>query len=239
MSTPAKVAVVVGVGPGLGRALAVRFARGGFRVALVARQDESVRSVKNEVEAAGGLAGAYLADVADEESVRSMARRVHDEMGAVDVLLYNAGAFQVGGILELSTAAFEQAWRVSCLGGFHAARAVLPGMIERGRGTVVFSGATASLRGSARFAGVAVGKFGLRALAQSMARELGPKGIHVAHVVIDGQIDTPRVRAHLTERDPKTFLDPAAIAETYWSLCSQDATAWTHEIDLRPSVEKF
>ncbi len=112
-------------------------------------------------------------------------------------------------------------------------------MLELGRGTVIFSGATASLRGSARFAAVAIGKFGLRALAQSMAREFGPKGIHVAHVVIDGQIDSPRVRAGLPDRDPKTFLDPAAIAETYWGLHVQDASAWSHEIDLRPSVEKF
>jgi NAD(P)-dependent dehydrogenase (short-subunit alcohol dehydrogenase family) len=239
MNSPQKVAVVVGVGPGLGGALAVRFARGGFRVALVARHDESVRPVQTEVDRIGGSARAFLADVADEESVRSTLRRIHEEVGAPEVLLYNAGAFQLGGILELSTATFEQAWRVNCLGGFLSARAVLPSMIERGRGTIIFSGATASLRGSARFAGVAVGKFGLRALAQSMARELGPRGIHVAHVVIDGQIDTPRVRANLPERDPKTFLDPMAIAETYWSLHSQHASAWSHEIDLRPSVEKF
>ena len=128
---------------------------------------------------------------------------------------------------------------MNCLGGFLSAQAVLPGMLERRRGTVIFSGATASLRGSARFAGIAVGKFGLRALAQSMARELGPKGIHVAHVVIDGGINTPRVKAMLPERDPETFLDPAAIAETYWSLHSQDASAWSQEVDLRPSVEKF
>jgi len=239
MGSTSKVAVVVGVGPGLGRALAVRFARGGFRVALVARHDESVRAAQAEVEGLGGYAAAFLADVAEEESVRSTFRRIEDEMGAPEVLLYNAAAFQVGGILELSAASFEQAWRVNCLGGLHSAQAVLPGMLQAGRGTILFSGATASLRGSANFAGVAVGKFGLRALAQSMAREFGPKGIHVAHVVIDGQIDTPRVRARFTGRDPKTFLDPMAIAEVYWSLHSQDATAWSQEIDLRPAVEKF
>jgi NAD(P)-dependent dehydrogenase (short-subunit alcohol dehydrogenase family) len=239
MNSPPKVAIVVGVGPGLGRALAVRFARGGFHVALVARHDESVRDAQTEVEGMGGSARAFLADVADQESVRSTFRRIQDEVGAPEVLLYNAGAFQLGGILELSAASFEQAWRVNCLGGFHSAQAVLPGMLERGRGTVIFSGATASLRGSANFAAIAVGKFGLRALAQSMAREVGPKGIHVAHVVIDGQIDTPRVRARLTGRDPSTFLNPTAIAETYWSLHSQDASAWSQEIDLRPSVEKF
>lgn len=239
MNSPMKVAVVVGVGPRLGRALAVRFAQGGFGVALVARHDESVRAVQAEIEASGGFARAFLADASDEESVRATFRRIDQELGAPEVLLYNAGAFQVGGILELSAASFEQAWRANCLGGLLSAQAVLPKMLERGRGSIIFSGATASLRGSARFAAVAVGKFGLRALAQSMAREFGPKGIHVAHVVLDGRIDTPNVRAKLAERDPHTFLDPMAIAETYWGLHSQDTSAWTQEIDLRPSVEKF
>jgi NAD(P)-dependent dehydrogenase (short-subunit alcohol dehydrogenase family) len=239
MSATSKVAVVVGVGPGLGQALAVRFARGGFRVALVARRDESVRTTQAAIDGAGGSARTFLTDASDEQSVRNTFRRIHEDLGPSEVLLYNAGVFELGGLLELSSAAVEQAWRVTCLGGFLAAQAVLPGMLERGRGTVIFSGATASLRGGARFAAVAIGKFGLRALAQSMAREFGPKGIHVAHVVIDGQIDSPRVRAGLPDRDPKTFLDPAAIAETYWSLHAQDASAWSHEIDLRPSVEKF
>jgi NAD(P)-dependent dehydrogenase (short-subunit alcohol dehydrogenase family) len=230
MSATSKVAVVVGVGPGLGQALAVRFARGGFRVALVARRDESVRTTQAAIDGAGGSARTFLTDASDEQSVRNTFRRIHEDLGPSEVLLYNAGVFELGGLLELSSAAVEQAWRVTCLGGFLAAQAVLPGMLERGRGTVIFSGATASLRGGARFAAVAIGKFGLRALAQS---------IHVAHVVIDGQIDSPRVRAGLPDRDPKTFLDPAAIAETYWSLHAQDASAWSHEIDLRPSVEKF
>ena len=112
-------------------------------------------------------------------------------------------------------------------------------MLERGRGSILYTGATASLRGSARFAGLAVGKFGLRALAQSMARELGPQGIHVAHVVIDGGIDSPRVRTMFPDRDPKTFVAPAAIAENYWNLHAQDPSAWSHELDLRTSVEKF
>ncbi len=239
MSSTSPVAVVVGVGPGLGHALAVRFAREGFRVALVARHEESLRATKTTIEGASGFAKTFLADVSDEQSVRDTFQRIHEELGPTDVLLYNAGVFQLGGLLEISSRDLEQAWRVSCLGGFLAAQAVVPGMLERGGGTVIFSGATASLRGSARFAAVAVGKFGLRALAQSLAREFGPKGIHVAHVVIDGQIDSPRVRASLPDRDPKTFLDPAAIAETYWRLHDQDASAWSQEIDIRPSVERF
>jgi NAD(P)-dependent dehydrogenase (short-subunit alcohol dehydrogenase family) len=239
MSTGVKVAAVVGVGPGLGRALAVRFARGGFAVALVARQEPSSRPVQAEIEGSGGVARSYVADAADEKSVVATFARIREELGAPEVLLYNAGAFKAGGILDLAAADFEQAWRVNCLGGLLTAQAVVPGMLERGGGTILYSGATASLRGSARFAGLAVGKFGLRALAQSLARELGPKGIHVAHVVIDGPIDTPRAREMFAGRGPETFLAPAAIAENYWNLHAQDPTTWTQEIDLRPSVEKF
>lgn len=239
MSTDAKVVAVVGVGPGLGRALAVRFARGGFAVALVARRDASLRPVQDEIESFGGAVRSYVGDVADEKSVGTTFAHIREDQGEPEVLLYNAGAFQAGGILELTASEFEQAWRVNCLGGLLAAQAVVPGMLERGRGSIIYSGATASLRGSARFAGLAVGKFGLRALAQSMARELGPKGIHVAHVVIDGGIDTPRVRTMLAGRDPQTLLAPMAIAENYWNLHAQDPSAWSQEIDLRPSVEKF
>jgi len=239
MSTGAKVVAIVGVGPGLGRALAVRFAREGLAIALVARQDASMRPVQTEIEGLGGTARSYTGDAANEKSVGETFARIREELGAPEALVYNAGAFQAGGILELSATDFEQAWRVNCLGGLLTAQAVLPGMLERGSGTIIYSGATASLRGSARFAGLAVGKFGLRALAQSMARELGPKGIHVAHVVIDGGIDTPRSRAMFASRDPKTLLAPMAIAESYWHLHSQDPSAWSQEIDLRPSLEKF
>ncbi len=239
MSTGAKVVAVVGVGPGLGRALAVRFARAGFAVALVARHDDSLRPVQAEIEGFGAAVRSYVGDATNEKSVGATFARIREELGAPEALLYNAGALQAGGILELSVTAFEQAWRVNCLGGLLTAQAVIPGMLERGRGSILYSGATASLRGSARFAGLAVGKFGLRALAQSMARELGPKGIHVAHVVIDGGIDTPRVRTMLAGRDPQTLLAPMAIAENYWNLHAQDPSAWSQEIDLRPSVEKF
>ena len=239
MSTVEKVVVVVGVGPGLGRALAVRFARGGFAVGLVARREPALRPVQAEIEGFGGTVRSYVADATDEKSVGGAFTRIREELGAPEALLYNAGAFQAGGVLDLAAVDFEQAWRVNCLGGLLTAQAVIPGMLERGGGSIIYSGATASLRGSARFAGLAVGKFGLRALAQSMARELGPKGIHVAHVVIDGGIDTPRAREMFPNRDPKTLLAPAAIAETYWHLHAQDPSAWSQEIDLRPSVEKF
>jgi NAD(P)-dependent dehydrogenase (short-subunit alcohol dehydrogenase family) len=234
-----KTVVIVGVGPGLGRALALRFARGGLGIALVARSESSLSPVQAELEGQGAVSRSYALDTSDEAQVRAAFARIRDEMGAPEVLVYNAGAFQMGSVLELSVADLERNWRVNCLGALIASQAVLPQMLERGRGTILFSGATASLRGSARFAALAIGKFGLRALAQSMARELGPKGIHVAHVVIDGGIDTPRVRAMRGVQDPSTLLSPVAIAETYWSLYAQDPTAWSHEIDLRPSVEKF
>jgi NAD(P)-dependent dehydrogenase (short-subunit alcohol dehydrogenase family) len=239
MSEGRKVAAVVGVGAGLGRALALRFGRGGFDVALLARSEDAMTAVRAEVEASGAGARAYACDATDEASVLDAFGHVQRDLGPPEVLVYNAGAFQMAGVLDLTPGDFERAWKTNCLGGFLAARAVLPRMLEHGRGTLLFSGATASLRGSARFAALAVGKFGLRALAQSMARELGPRGIHVAHVVIDGGIDTPRVRAMMGGRDASMLLSPTAIAESYYALHAQDSSAWSHEIDLRPSAEKF
>ena len=234
-----KVAAVLGVGPGLGAAIARRFAGEGFAVALMARREESVAAVREEIEDSGGGALGVTTDAANPDSVAASFQRVRAELGDPEVFVYNAGAFQMGGILEVSPAKFDECFRANCAGSFYAAREVLPAMVEAGRGTILLTGATASLRGSARFSALAVGKFGLRALAQSMAREFGPQGIHVAHVVIDGQIDTPRVREMSPDREEHTMLSPEAIADTYWRLHSQDPTAWTLELDLRPSVESF
>ena len=165
--------------------------------------------------------------------------QVKTQLNPPDVLVYNAGLFQVGGILELTPEQFENAWKVNCFGAFLGAQQVLPAMLERGRGTILFTGATAALKGSARFAGLAVGKFGLRALAQSLAREFGLQGIHVAHIVIDGMINTQRVRSMLPDREDHTLVEPESIAQLYWQLHLQDKSAWTLELDLRPAVEKF
>ena len=208
-------------------------------MALLARGEDSLQQVHAEISRDGGRSGVFPADAGDTASVSAAFSRVRSELGHPEVLVYNAGAFQTGGILELDPAAFESAWRVNCLGGFLCAREVLPSMLQHERGTLLFTGATASLRGSARFAGLAVGKFGLRALAQSLARELGPQGIHVAHVIIDGLIDTARVRGMVPGREASTMLAPDAIAETYWQLHQQHPTAWTQEMDLRPAPEKF
>lgn len=235
-----KTAAILGVGPGLGGAVARRFAREGFAVALMARREESTAEVRQEVENAGGTALPVSADATDPSSVASAFEKVRGELGDPEVFVYNAGAFQMGGILEIEPAKFDECFKANCAGAFYAARGVLPAMVEAGRGTILLTGATASLRGSARFSALAVGKFGLRALAQSMAREFGPRGVHVAHVVIDGQIDTPRVREMSGgNREAHTMLSPDAIAEAYWQLHSQDRTAWTLELDLRPAVESF
>ena len=234
-----KVAVVLGVGPGLGATVARRFAREGFAVGLMARGEESLAAAREEVEGSGGTALSVAADATDAASVASAFDRVREELGEPEIFVYNAGAFQMGGILELSPEQFDDCFRANCSGAFYGAQQVLPAMVERERGTIILTGATAALRGSARFAALATGKFGLRALAQSMAREFGPQGIHVAHVVIDGQINTPRLREAQPDREESTTLSPESIAETYWQLHAQDPTAWTLELDLRPAPESF
>ncbi len=234
-----KVAVVLGVGPGLGGAVARRFATEGYAVGLMARNEESVSDVRQEIEAGGGATVSVSTDATDPASVEDAFEKVRAELGDPEIFVYNAGAFQMGGILEVSPEQFDECFRANCAGAFYGAQQVLPAMQEAGRGTVLLTGATASMRGSARFAALATGKFGLRALAQSMAREFGPQGIHVAHVIIDGQINTPRVREMSPDRDESTMLSPDAIAETYWQLHSQNPTAWTLELDVRPSVESF
>lgn len=234
-----KVAVILGVGPGLGAAVARRFAHEGFAVGMMARSEESLSATQEEVEGAGGQTLAVRADATDAGSVASAFEEVCRSLGDPEVFVYNAGAFRMGGVLEVSSEDFDGCFRANCSGAFYGAQQVLPAMVERGRGTILLTGATASMRGSANFAALATGKFGLRALAQSLAREFGPQGIHVAHVIIDGQINTPRVRAMSPDREEHTMLSPDAIAETYWQLHTQDPTAWTLETDLRPAVESF
>jgi NAD(P)-dependent dehydrogenase (short-subunit alcohol dehydrogenase family) len=229
-----EIALIVGVGPGLGASLARRFAQGGLHVAIAARNADKLASLAHEV---GGRV--YGCDAADAASVERLFQEVERDLGAPHVAIYNAGAYAPGAVLDIEPAEFERCWRILCLGGFLVGQRAARSMAAAGRGTILFTGATASLRGGANFANLAVGKFGLRAVAQSMARELGPKGIHVAHVIIDGQIRSERY-AHLeAQRPPDGLLDPAAIAETYWQLHTQPRSAWTLELDLRPWVEKF
>ncbi len=184
-------------------------------------------------------ARAYGCDATDEAEVAALFDAVETDLGAPDLVVFNAGTYRRGGVLDIETADFETCWRIGCFGGFLVGRRAARPMAERGNGTIVFTGATASLRGGANFANLAVGKFGLRALSQCMARELGPNGVHVAHAIIDGQIQSERY-AHLAEeRPPDGLLDPNAIAEAYFQLHCQHRSAWTQELDLRPWVEKF
>ena len=231
------VAVVVGVGPGLGFALAKRFANAGMAVAMAARAREHLEQLLREEPLEG--AKAYACDATDHGSVGRLFAEAGQDLGAPELVVFNAGAFEPGSVLEIAPADFERCWRVGCLAGFLVGQAAARRMLEAGRGTIIFTGATAALRGGANFANLAVPKFGLRALAQTMARELGPKGIHVGHVVIDGQIRSERY-AHLAAgRGADALLEPDAIAETYYQLHLQPRSAWTLELDLRPWVEKF
>lgn len=233
------VALIVGVGGGLGAALGRRFARAGMAVALAARSGRTSEPLAAEIEDGGTRARAYAADATDEAAVIDLFERLRGDLGEPDLVVYNAGAYQRASILEASAEDFERCWRTGCLGGFLVGREAAKAMAARGSGTIIFTGATASLRGSAGFFNLAVGKFGLRALAQSMARELGPKGVHVAHAIIDGQIAGPYYADLVRERGPDALLAPEAIAEAYYGLHRQHRSAWTLELDLRPAVEKF
>ncbi len=244
MEQQRKLAVIVGAGPGLGCALARRFGKAEMNVAMAARNVDRLEDLTLECSGIGHGAKAYACDATDEASVEDFFRHVGEDLGEPDVVIYNAGAFVPRGILETTAEEFERCWKVLCLGGFLVGRAAARGMVARtGQGgpggTILFTGATASLRGGAGFHNLAVGKFGLRALAQSMARELQPRGIHVAHVVIDGRIRPSGAVEHTGEHAGDEMLDPSAIADAYFQLYCQPRSAWTLEMDLRPWVEKF
>ena len=229
-----KVALVVGAGPGLGAALARRFAAGGHKVAVARRKTDDITALAEEI---GGKA--YACDAADHGSVTALFDGIRADLGTPTLVSYNAGAYSPGSVLEITAEEFERCWRIGCLGGFNVGQAAARGMVEAGGGTLLFTGATAALRGGKGFVNLAVGKFGLRALAQSMARELGPQGVHVAHLIIDGQIASERPGYSEAERGEDNVLKPAAIAEAAWFLHSQQKSAWTQELDLRPYVEKW
>jgi NAD(P)-dependent dehydrogenase (short-subunit alcohol dehydrogenase family) len=236
------VALVFGAGAGLGGALARRFARGGLHAGLVRRKGDGLAPLVAEIEAAGGRASSFAADARREEDVV----RVFDEaerLGPVEVAIHNIGANVAFPIRETDARKYFKIWEMACFSGFLVGREAARRMGARGRGTILFTGATASLRGRAGLAGFAGAKHALRALAQSMARELGPEGIHVAHVVVDGPIDMPWIREQfpglVASRPADGLLAPDAIAESYWALHCQPRSAWTHELDLRPWVEPW
>ena len=227
-------AVIVGVGSGLGASLVRGFSSAGLDVVAVARQ----ASARGDLAAAADTqVTLYDCDTTDPAAVKKLFASLADR--PLDAVIYNAGAFAPGPVTDIDAADFERCWRVGCFGGFLVGQAAAKAMLPRRQGSIVFTGATASLRGGAGFANLASPKFALRALAQSMARELGPEGIHVAHVIIDGQIHSERY-AHLAgQRGPDALLEPDAIAAAYLGLHQQPRSAWTLEMDLRPWSEKF
>lgn len=232
-----ETAIVFGVGPGLGWALAKRFMAENMQVGAVARDEARLNSLIQSEDGHG--VRPYAADVSNRDDVLRVFDRVDRDFGEPDVVVFNAGAYKKDSVLDIDPADFERCWRVGCLGGLLVGQAAARRMVKRGHGTIIFTGATAALRGGAGFANLAVPKFGLRALAQSMARELGPRGVHVAHVIIDGQIESERYQHLIKERGEDSLLAPDAIAELYLQLHRQLRSAWSQEIDVRPWSEKF
>jgi len=232
------VAMVAGVGPGLGAALCHRLSTEGYAVAGLARSESFLEWLSGDLDRAGGTARMVPCDLTDPQAVEQATATVSDALGPPRVLIYNAGAIAMSPFADTAVEDFDRLWQVNCRGAFLCARQVVPGMLERGEGTIVFTGASASLKPGARFAAFGAGKFALRGMALSMARELGPQGIHVAHALIDGVIWTPRTRTWEGVTEANT-LQPEAIAESYLALINQPRSAWTLELDLRPDVEPF
>ncbi|WP_158901936.1 SDR family oxidoreductase [Burkholderia sp. L27(2015)] len=238
-----KVALIIGAGDALGSAIARRFAREGYIACVVRRDVEKLAPLVAAIEAEGGKAIAYGADARKEEQVKALYATIEKDVGPIEVMVFNIGANVQFSITETSAQKYFKVWEMGCMSGFLAGREAAKFMLTRGHGTILFTGATASTRGAANFAAFAGAKHGLRALAQSMARELGPQGIHVAHIVIDGAIDTEFIKNLFPERyklkEVDGILNPAHIAENYWHLHRQPRTAWTFEMDLRPYLEQW
>jgi NAD(P)-dependent dehydrogenase (short-subunit alcohol dehydrogenase family) len=233
-----KLAVVTGVGPGLGAALVCRFAAS-YAVAILARKADYLKALASEIRQTGATVLDVSCDVSDRTQVSEAFRAIRVDLGEPEVLLYNAGSGSFGTIAEITPEQYEADWRVNALGAFLAAREVAPGMITRGRGTMLFTGATAGVKAGPRSVSFGPAKFAMRGLAQSLARDLGPKGIHVAWINVDGSIDIPGARGLKPSLKEDDFLKPDAITETYWHLVHQDPSAWTLDIDLRPFKERF
>jgi NAD(P)-dependent dehydrogenase (short-subunit alcohol dehydrogenase family) len=238
-----KVALVIGAGDATGGAIARRFAREGYVACVTRRSADTLQPLIEQIRADGGHAHGYGSDARKEEEVVALVDQIERDVGPIEVLVFNIGANVPSSILEETARKYFKIWEMACFGGFLNAREVAKRMVTRGRGTILFTGATASLRGAAHFAGFAGAKHALRALAQSMARELGPKNIHVGHVVVDGAIDTEFIRTNFPQRyalkNDGGILDPEHIAENYWYLHQQPRDAWTFELDLRPYMESW
>ncbi len=240
----AKVALVIGGGDATGGAVARRFAREGYVTCVTRRNGDKLAPLVQRIEQEGGKAHPFGSDARREEDVTALFESIERDIGSIEVVSFNVGGNVRFPIRETTARVYTKVWEMCALSGFFAGREAARFMVPRGRGTILFTGATASVRGGIGYAAFAGGKHALRALAQSMARELGPEGIHVAHVVVDGAIDTDFTR----QRGPDSYearkaadgiLNPTSIAENYWMLHTQPRDAWTHELDLRPWTEKW
>ena len=250
--TPSKVCLVIGAGDATGGAVAKRFAREGYTVCVTRRSLDKLQPLLAQIREAGGVAHGFGSDARQEEEVVALVELIETTIGPIEVMVFNIGANSPNSILTETARRYTKMWEMACLAGFLTGREVAKRMVARAegsapgrshKGTLIFTGATASLRGSAHFAGFSGGKMALRALAQSMARELGPLGVHVAHTIIDGAIDTEFIRTQFPQRyalkDEGGILNPDHIADAYWMLHQQPRDAWTHELDLRPYMETF
>lgn len=234
---------MIGAGESTGGAIAKRFAREGYVACGVRRQGDALAPLVEEIEAAGGQARAYGCDARDEDAVVRLFDEVERDVGPIEAFVFNPGANVNFPIRDTTSRVYRKVWEMACFAGFLTGREAARRMVPRGRGSILFTGATASLRGGAGFSAFAGAKHALRALAQSMSRELAPQGIHVAHVVIDGAIDTPWIRENFAElvkqRPADGLLSPDAIADNYWMLHQQPRNAWTFELDVRPFDERW
>ncbi|AZC27708.1 SDR family oxidoreductase [Pseudomonas sessilinigenes] len=238
-----KVVLVVGAGDATGGAIAKRFAAEGFITCLTRRNADKLQPLVQSIQHAGGQAHGFACDARKEEEVIALIEQIETQIGPIEAFVFNIGANVPCSILEETARKYFKIWEMACFSGFLNAREVAKRMVTRKRGTILFTGATAGVRGAAGFAAFAGAKHGIRALAQSMARELGPMNIHVAHIIVDGAIDTDFIRTSFPEKyalkDQDGILDPVHIAENYWYLHNQPRDAWTFELDLRPWNERW
>jgi len=238
-----KAILVIGAGDATGGAIARRFAREGYIACVTRRSADKLEALVAQIKAAGGQAHGFGSDARKETDMIALVETIERDIAPIEVAVFNIGANVRFGITETTARVYHKVWEMACFGGFLMGREAAKVMLPRGRGTIIFTGATASLRGREGFAAFAGAKHALRALAQSMARELGPQGIHVAHPVVDGAIDTEFIRSNFPERyalkDQGGIVNPDHIADTYWYLHTQPRDAWTHELELRPWAETW
>ena len=238
-----KAILVIGAGDATGGAIARRFAREGYIACVTRRSEDKLQPLVEEIRAAGGQAHGFGSDARVEDEMVALIEKIEQDIAPIEVAVFNIGANVRFSIVDTTSRVYQKVWEMGCFAGFLMGRETARVMLPRGRGTIIFTGATASLRGREGFAAFASAKHALRALAQSMARELWPKGIHVAHPVIDGAIDTEFIRSNFPERyamkDQQGILSPDSIAEAYWQIHMQPRDAWTHETELRPWMESW